>query len=124
MAGRRANPVHEVRHCGAESAAPARLYADPNEPKLADALPLSQLPPDYEKVVGSDTVPGLKPVFAMGAGTARPRFVVFELVRRLPEGELAFDEVKDRIRDGLAQQLAVKHYLDLLRRITYVDVRF
>ena len=124
LARRLADSVHDVLAHGAAFDSLARLYADPNEPKLADALPLSQLPPDYEKVVGSDTVPGLKPVFEMGAGTARPRFVIFELVRRLPEGDLSFDEVKDRIRDGLAQQLAVKHYLDLLRRTTYVDVRF
>ncbi len=102
----------------------ARVYADPTEPKLADALPVSQLPPDYAAVIGNDTVPGLKPVFQVGAGTARPRFVVFELVKRLPEGELSFDEVKDRVREALGQQLAVKHYLDLLRRTTYVDVRF
>ena len=124
IAKRLADSVHQALAHGAQFDSLARLYADPNEPKLADALPVSQLPPDYEKVVGSDTVPGLKPVFEMGAGTARPRFVIFELVRRLPEGDLSFDEVKDRIRDGLAQQLAVKHYLDLLRRTTYVDVRF
>ncbi|PYP51743.1 MAG: hypothetical protein DMD45_07210 [Gemmatimonadetes bacterium] len=124
IAKRLADSVHDALAHGAPFDSLARLYADPNEPKLADALPVSQLPPDYEKVVGSDTVPGLKPVFEMGAGTARPRFVIFELVRRLPEGDLSFDEVKDRIRDGLAQQLAVKHYLDLLRRTTYVDVRF
>ena len=63
-------------------------------------------------------------MFEVGVGTARPRFVVFELMKRLPEGELGFDEVKDRIRDGLSQQLAIKHHLDLLRRTTYVDVRF
>jgi len=124
IAKRLADSVHDALAHGAPFDSLARLYADPNEPKLADALPVSQLPPDYEKVVGGDTVPGLKPVFEMGAGTARPRFVIFELVRRLPEGDLSFDEVKDRIRDGLAQQLAVKHYLDLLRRTTYVDVRF
>jgi len=124
IAKRLADSVHDALAHGAPFDSLARLYADPNEPKLADALPVSQLPPDYEKVVGGDTVPGLKPVFEMGAGTARPRFVIFELVRRLPEGDLSFAEVKDRIRDGLAQQLAVKHYLDLLRRTTYVDVRF
>jgi len=63
-------------------------------------------------------------VFEVAAGTGRPRFVVFELLKRLPEGELGFDEVKDRIRDGLGQQLAIKHHLDLLRRTTYVDVPF
>ena len=124
IAKRLADSVHTALARGAPFDSLARLYADPNEPKLADALPVSQLPPDYEKVVGPDTVPGLKPVFEVGAGSARPRFVVFELVKRLPEGELSFDEVKDRIREGLGQQLAVKHYLDLLRRTTYVDVRF
>jgi peptidyl-prolyl cis-trans isomerase SurA len=124
IAQRQADSVHNALAHGAPFDSLARSYADPNEPKLADALPVSQLPPDYEKVVGSDTVPGLKPVFQVGAGSPRPRFVVFELVKRLPEGELSFDEVKDRIRDGLGQQLAVKHYLDLLRRTTYVDVRF
>ena len=124
IAKRLADSVHDAFAHGAAFDSLARLYADPNEPKLADALPVSQLPPDYDKIVGTDTVPCLKPVFEVSAGTARPRFVVFELVKRLPEGELSFDEVKDRIRDGLAQQLAVKHYLDLLRRTTYVDVRF
>src|SRR5881296_932600 len=123
IARRQADSVHDALAHGAPFDSLARSYADPNEPKLADALPVSQLPPDYEKVVGSDTVPGLKPVFAVGLGTARPRFVVFELTKRLPEGELSFAEVKDRVRDGLGQQLATKHYLDTLRRTTYVDLR-
>jgi len=68
-------------------------------------------------------VPGLKPVIAVAEGTARARFVVLELIRRLPEGEFAFEDVKDRIRDALSQRLAEQHYLDLLRRTTYVDIR-
>jgi peptidyl-prolyl cis-trans isomerase SurA len=120
----KADSVHDALAHGAPFDSLARAYADPTEPKLAAALPVSQLPPDYLKVIGSDSVPGLKPVFEVGAGTARPRFVVFELTKRLPEGELSFDEVKDRIRDGLSQQLAIKHHLDLLRRTTYVSVRF
>ena len=124
IARRQADSVHDALAHGASFDSLARRYADPSEPKLADALPVSQLPPDYEKAIGQDTIPGLKPVFEVGIGTARPRFVVFELIKRLPEGELGFDEVKDRIRDGLSQQLAIKHHLDLLRRTTYVDVRF
>jgi peptidyl-prolyl cis-trans isomerase SurA len=120
----KADSVHDALTHGAQFDSLARRYADPNEPKLADALPVSQLPPDYIKVIGNDSVPGLKPVFQVGEGTSRPRFVVFELTKRLPEGELSFDEVKDRIKDALGQQLAIKHYLDLLRRMTYVDVRY
>src|SRR5213080_5374583 len=124
IARRQADSVHDALAHGASFDSLARRYADPSEPKLADALPVAQLPPDYETAIGPDTVPGLKPVFEVGVGTTRPRFVVFELMKRLPEGELGFDEVKDRIRDGLSQQLAIKHHLDLLRRTTYVDVRF
>ncbi len=124
IANAKADSVHDALTHGAPFDSLARLYADPNEPKLADALPVSQLPPDYLRAIGNDTVPGLKPVFEVGAGTSRPRFVVFELSKRLPEGELSFPEVKDRIKDALGQQLAIKHYLDLLRRMTYVDVRF
>jgi len=124
IARRQADSVHDALAHRASFDSLARRYADPSEPKLADALPISQLPPDYENIIGKDTIPGLKPVFEVGIGTARPRFVVFELLKRLPEGELGFDEVKDHIRDGLGQQLAIKHHLDLLRRTTYVDVRF
>ncbi len=124
LAKRQADSVHDALAAGASFDTLARRYSDPSEPKLADAVPISQLPPDYAKVVGGDTMPRLKPVFAVGAATARPRFVVFELTKRLPEGELGFDDVKDRIRDALSQQLAIKHYLDTLRRTTYVDVRF
>ena len=124
IARRQADSVRAALAAGASFDTLARRYADPNEPKLADALPLSQLPPDYAKAVGNDTVPGLKPVFVVGAASGRPRFVVFELVKRLPEGNVTFDDVKDRIREALGQQLATKHYLDTLRRTTYVDVRF
>jgi peptidyl-prolyl cis-trans isomerase SurA len=124
LARRLADSVHDALAAGAPFDSLARTYGDPNEPKLAEALPVSQLPPEYLRAIGNDTVPGLKPVFEVGADTPRPRFVVFELTKRLPEGELTFDEVKDRIRDALSQQLALKHYLDVLRRTTYVDVRF
>jgi len=31
--------------------------------------------------------------------------------------------VRERIRSDLSQQLGVEHYLDQLRRITYIDIR-
>ena len=123
LARRLADSVHDALAGGASFDTLARRYHDPNEPKLADALPISQFPPDYLKAIGNDSVPGLKPVIAVGEGTGRARFVVLELLKRLPEGEFAFEDVKDRIRDALSQRLAEQHYLDLLRRTTYVDIR-
>jgi peptidyl-prolyl cis-trans isomerase SurA len=123
LARHSADSVHDALAHGAAFDTLGRIYADPQEEKVVPALPLTQLPPDYQRAIGADTVLGLKPVFEVGADTKRPKFVVFELTARLPEGELTLDEVKDRIRESLSQQLAVQHYLDLLRRTTYVDIR-
>jgi len=132
LAKRQADSVHDALAAGGKAGGEggasfdtlARRYSDPNEPKLAAALPIAQLPPDYANALGNDTVPGLKPVFEAAAATPQPRFVVLELIQRLPEGDLSFDDVKDRVRDALSQQLAIRHFLDTLRRTTYVDVRF
>jgi len=100
----------------------AKLYADPQEPKLAEDAPLTDLPPEYQKVVSSDTTMGLKPVITLGE-PPRTKFVVFEVTARHDAGELGFDDVKLRIRQSLGDQLAIKHYVDQLRRQTYVDIR-
>jgi hypothetical protein len=66
---------------------------------------------------------GLKPVVELGAATARPQFAVIEVTARQAEGPVAFDDVRERIRSDLSQQLGVEHYLDQLRRVTYIDIR-
>jgi len=101
----------------------AKTYADPLEPKLAEEAPLSELPVEYQQVMAIDTVLGLRPVIAEGLDTPRPKFVVLELTARHEAGELAFDDVKLRIRQSLGDQLAIRHYVDQLRRQTYVDIR-
>ncbi len=123
LARRLADSVHDALAAGASFDSLARRYADPEEPKLADALPVSQLPPGYAPALAGDTMPGLKPVFMVGEGSPRPKFVVLQLLKRQPEGELTYEDVKDKIRENLSQQLAVRHYLDALRRLTYVDIR-
>ncbi len=101
----------------------ARRYADPQEPKLAEDAPLTGLPTEYQSLLAGDTTVGLKPVISLGAGTPRPKFVVLEITARHPEGDLTFDDVKLRIRQSLSDQLGIKHYIDQLKRQTYVDIR-
>ena len=38
-------------------------------------------------------------------------------------GELAYEDVKLRIRASLSDQLAIKHFVDQLKRQTYIDIR-
>jgi peptidyl-prolyl cis-trans isomerase SurA len=101
----------------------ARRYADETETKLAEQVAIAQLPPAYQQLLARDSTPGWKPVLRLDVGH-RTKFAVVEITKRLPEGDLAFDDVKDKIRANLSQELAVQHYLDLVRHQTYVDVRF
>jgi peptidyl-prolyl cis-trans isomerase SurA len=98
----------------------AHRYSDPDEPLLRESTPVGELPPDYIKAVGKDTVPGLVAPFEIDANTARPKFAVVDVTKWEPEGELTFEDVKDRLRTQVGQQLAVKEYISLLRRTTYV----
>jgi len=48
---------------------------------------------------------------------------VLQVKERRPEGEVRYEDVRDRIRDQLGQQLAIRGYLDRLRKSTYVEIR-
>lgn len=118
-----ADSIHRALGAGASFDSLARRYSDPNEPKLAEDIPIDRLPPEYREAIGSDTTPRLLPVFTVGAGTPRPRFVIFHLLERQGEGNLTFEEMKPRIREQLSGELGLQFYLQQLRRRTYVDVR-
>jgi peptidyl-prolyl cis-trans isomerase SurA len=122
-ARRLADSVHDALASGASFDSLARRYSDEMVPKLAEAVPLTQLGPEYQHLFATDSSTGLKPPFEVGAATGRPQFVVLEVTGRQSEGELTFDDVKDQIRNQVSQDLGVRHYLDQLRRQTYIDVR-
>ncbi len=117
-----ADTLHGWLAAGAGLDSLARRYGDPSEAKLAEDVPLAQLPAEYQTAIG-DATRGLIPVFTSAAGSARPKFVVLELTDRQDAGPMRFEDVRDRIRANLGQQLAVEHYLSQLRRRTYIDVR-
>lgn len=105
----------------------AARFSDPDEQKLVENEPLtaaqSPIAPEYVQAVTQDTTMGLKPVIVVGANTGRPKFAIIEVTGRQAEGQVTFDDVKETIKTRLAQDLAEAHYVDQLRRATYVDVR-
>jgi len=121
---RLADSLHAALAAGASFDSLARRYADPEEPRLVEDLPVPRLAPDYPKTLAKDSVRGLKPVFEIDTATPRPKFVVLVVTKWVPEGDLTFNDVKDRIRESLSQQLAVQHFLEGLRRTTYIDIRY
>jgi peptidyl-prolyl cis-trans isomerase SurA len=123
LARRLADSVHAALAQGASFDSLARRAADPEEPKLVEDAPITQLPPEYQQLLARDTTLGLKPVVTVGVGSPRPKFAVLDVTQRHAEGELAFEDVKLRIKDILSNDLAIRHYVDQLRRQTYIDIR-
>jgi peptidyl-prolyl cis-trans isomerase SurA len=128
IARRLADSLHDVlarssTSLGASFDSLAKIHGDPLEPKLAEDAPLTDLPPEYQQMVSSDTTPGLKPVIAVGNNTPRQKFVVLEVTGRHEAGDLTFDDVKLRIRQTLGEQLAIRHFIEQLKRQTYIDIR-
>nr|MBA3660003.1 peptidylprolyl isomerase [Gemmatimonadales bacterium] len=100
-----------------------RALHDPSAEREGDNVPLDKVPEAYTKVIGNADSGSVAPVFKLpGAGT-REQFVVVQVTGRRPQGDIRFDDVRDRIRDQLGQQLAIRRYIDQLRKSTYVDVR-
>jgi peptidyl-prolyl cis-trans isomerase SurA len=100
-----------------------RALHDPSAERQAENVPVDKVPEAYAKAIGESDSGAVAPVFQLpGAGT-REQFVVVQLMGRRPQGDIRFEDVRDRIREQLGQQLAIRRYIDNLRRATYVDVR-
>jgi peptidyl-prolyl cis-trans isomerase SurA len=101
----------------------ANRFGDPQESKLAEEASVTDLPPDYAQVLNVDTTLGLKPVIELAKDGPRPKFAVAEVTARHPAGDVTFDDVKLKIRQSLSDQLAIRHFIDQLKKQTYVDIR-
>jgi len=99
------------------------LYHDRSAEREADNVPVTKLPENYAKAVGDVAKGTFLPVFTMPGSGGRDQFVVLQVTDRRPEGEIKYEDVRDRIREQLGQQLAIRRYLDRLRRATYVEIR-
>jgi peptidyl-prolyl cis-trans isomerase SurA len=117
-----AESVRSALLAGAPFDSLQRLYHDRSAERDAENVPVTKLPEQYAKVVGDAGTGTILPVFTMSS-SGRPQFVVLQITDRRPEGEMKYDDVRDRIRDQLGEQLAIRRYLDQLRRSTYVEIR-
>ncbi|MEO7138400.1 MAG: peptidylprolyl isomerase [Gemmatimonadales bacterium] len=118
----RAEAVQKALAAGAPFDSLQRLYHDPSAERNAEAVPITKLPENYAKVIGAADSGTVVPVFTLPA-SGRDQFVVLQVTGRRPEGDVKYEDVRDRIREQLGQQLAIRRYLDRLRKATYVEIR-
>ena len=119
----RAESIRAALLAGASFDSLQRLYHDRSAEKEAANVPVTKLPENYAKVVADSGRGSILPVFTMPGSGNRDQFVVLQVIDRRPEGEIRYEDVHDRIREQLGQQLAIRRYLDRLRRSTYVEIR-
>jgi peptidyl-prolyl cis-trans isomerase SurA len=100
-----------------------RIYHDRSAERQADNVPMDKLPEAYAKAVGQADSGTVLPVFPVEAANGRQQFVVLQVTARRAPGDIKYEDVKDKIREQLGQQLAIRRYLDHLRQATYVDIR-
>ena len=117
-----AEAVRKALAAGAPFDSLQRLYHDPSAEREAKDVPITKLPENYAKVIGTADSGTVVPVFTIPAG-AREQFVVLQVIGKRPEGDIRYEDVRDRIREQLGQQLAIRRYLDRLRKATYVEIR-
>lgn len=123
-ASTRMTEVHDALVQGASFDSLQRLVHDPAEEKEASDVPLTQLPPSYQGVFDAAAKGAVSRVFELkGAGEGQVKFAVAMITDRKLEGDIQYEDVKDRIRDALGQQLTIRRYIDRLRAATYVEVR-
>jgi peptidyl-prolyl cis-trans isomerase SurA len=101
-----------------------RIYHDPSGgEREAENVPADKLPEAYAKAIAGADSGAVVPVFTLKGAGDRDQFVVLQVTGRRSEGEIRYEDVKDRIRQQLGQELAIRRYIDHLRKATYVDMR-
>jgi peptidyl-prolyl cis-trans isomerase SurA len=118
-----ADSVRSALIAGASFDSLQRIYHDRSAERDAESVPVTKLPEVYGKVIGEADSGTVLPVFTMPGAGGRNQFVVLRVTNRRPEGEVKYEDVRDRIRDQLGQQLAIRRYIDRLRKATYVEIR-
>jgi peptidyl-prolyl cis-trans isomerase SurA len=118
-----AQRVYAALQAGASLDSIQRLHHDPTEEREAVAAPVDKLPEVYARVLADVDTAGALPPFALDGAGGRRKFAVISVTERRGEGDIRYEDVKDRVRAVLADRMATRKYLDRLRRSTFVEVR-
>jgi len=119
-----AQQVYKAAQGGASFDSLQRQWHDGTEEREASAVPLDKLPEVYKRgIIGADTSATVLPPFALEAPGGAKKFAVVLITERRGDGEITYQDVRDRVRQILSEDLAMQKYLVQLRRATYVEVR-
>jgi parvulin-like peptidyl-prolyl isomerase len=99
-----------------------RLHHDKSQFEVT----VTQLTPPYTDLLANADSGFVSPVTSLPSplGEAnRTQYLIVLVTARRPEGEIRFEDVRDRLRNQLSDELAIQRYLTRLRQGTYVEIR-
>lgn len=101
-----------------------RVWHDGTEERTAAAVPLDKLPEVYKRGIdATDSVSKIIPPFPLESPGGGKKFAIVMVTERRGEGDVMYQDVRDRVRQILSEDLALQKYITQLRRATYVEVR-
>jgi peptidyl-prolyl cis-trans isomerase SurA len=119
-----ATRLHQLVSRGASMDSLQRLYHDPaGGEREAENVPADKLPEAYAEPMAKADSGAVVPVFVIKGAGDRDQYVVLKVTNRRSQGDIRYEDVKDRIRQQLGQELAIRRYIDQLRKSTYVELR-
>ena len=122
-ARRLAESIYNALRSGAPIDSLQRLHHEKGEEREGKDVPLTKLPPAYAQAIGTTAEGEVVAPFPVPGSNGRTRFAVLQITSRRPEGDVRYEDVRDKIRAQLGEQLAIRRYLDRLRKSAYVEIR-
>ncbi|HEY2378823.1 MAG TPA: peptidylprolyl isomerase [Gemmatimonadaceae bacterium] len=98
-------------------------YAAKEETSILDPMPRDSLPESYQKAFTGKSPNDIVVFEIPDPQRGIPKVVVAQLISANPGGEYEYKEMKEIIRNRLAEEGGVRRYLDSLRKRAYVSVR-
>lgn len=124
---RLAEAVYRSIKAGASFDSLQRIYHDKIQELDIDQIPLDQLTqraPQYAEALRDVAEGDLAPMMRLDAPEPnRASWAIVRLTKRVPAGEVRFEDVRDQIRARLAQLLGRRKHLERLRQATFVEIR-
>ncbi len=100
-----------------------RTYHHQEEESLIDRVQEGNLPPSYQEAIdGAQEGDVIGPITMPAAATEQYTVILFQ--QRLEEGEYTFEEMRDNMRNMVADDNGVAQYIALLKSVTYIDIRY
>ena len=99
------------------------LYHDKTEEREARDAPIDKLPAPYQEAIGNAQTDEVVGPFALERPGGGVRYAVLKIVERRDADDIQYEDVRERIRGSLGQQLAAEKFLERLRRATYIEIR-